>query len=279
MTPGCAMARDIDMPLEANEPARSVAVSMEVRRETSVSRSVPVPAPPTTPYARPKPSHFQSGDGATSHTLSIWVWNPRASSPKKKPLGTGSFSTPAGSATTSTAFLSGERIQDTRSAIPCVPRLTGVTVTTGAACVVSAVVSFFVESTRHPASARVVTRAEDFRKFSDTHQITPAGLRAVECAISAIQKVFSGLDLGLGEISYSNAHREAKRTVLPDFERMRLDLVSQSLRESDGARFARLGNGDHELVAAVAGDRVDATRCARQYKGDFDKYLVSREVA
>src|SRR6202008_1586611 len=63
ITPGCAIARDIDIPLEAKDPARSVAVSIEVRRATAASRSVPVPWPPTTVYARPKPIHFQSGDG------------------------------------------------------------------------------------------------------------------------------------------------------------------------------------------------------------------------
>src|SRR5258706_10350648 len=160
MTPGCATARDIDIPLDANEPARSVAVSIEVRRETSVSRSVPVPSPRTTAYARPKPIHFQSGEGATSHTLSTCAWNPRASSPKKKPLGTGSFSTPAGFATTSTAFRSGEKTHDTRSAIPCVPRLTGVTVTTGAACVVSAAGRFFEEPTGPPATRKSREREE-----------------------------------------------------------------------------------------------------------------------
>src|ERR1700682_1395842 len=122
MTPGCATARDIDIPLDANEPARNVAVSIEVRRETSARRSDPVPAPPTTEYARPNPIHFQSGDGTTSHTLSIWVWKPRDSSPKKKPLGTGSFSTPPGSAITSTDFLSGENPHKPRSPLPSARR-------------------------------------------------------------------------------------------------------------------------------------------------------------
>jgi hypothetical protein len=48
MTPGWATALDIDIPLEANEPALSVAVSIEVRRATSAIRSVPVPSPRTT---------------------------------------------------------------------------------------------------------------------------------------------------------------------------------------------------------------------------------------
>ena len=73
MTPGCAMARVIDIPLEANEAARKVAVSIDVRRDTSMSKSVPVPPPLTTWYARPNPIVVQSGDGATSQTLSICV--------------------------------------------------------------------------------------------------------------------------------------------------------------------------------------------------------------
>src|SRR6185503_10148948 len=52
ITPGWAIARDIDIPLDAKEPALRVAVSIEVRRATSASRSVPVPYPPTTVYAR-----------------------------------------------------------------------------------------------------------------------------------------------------------------------------------------------------------------------------------
>src|SRR5712675_1894043 len=151
MMPGCATPRASDIPLTGNDPARSVAVSIDVRRETSTSRSDPVPPPATTVYARPNPIHFQSGDGATSQTLSICVWKARVSSPKKNPFGTGSFSTPPGSATTRTAFLSGENIHNTRSAIPWAPRFTGVTVTTGPTWVVSAVVSFVPESTTQPA--------------------------------------------------------------------------------------------------------------------------------
>src|SRR5207237_10838440 len=55
ITPGCAIARDIAIPLEATDPARTVAVSIDVRRDTPAMRSVPVPSPRTTLYARPNP--------------------------------------------------------------------------------------------------------------------------------------------------------------------------------------------------------------------------------
>src|SRR6202158_2732914 len=195
----------------------------------------------------------------TSHTLSTCVWNPRDSSPKKKPLGTGSFSTPPGSAITSTDFLSGENVHNTRSAIPCAPRFTGVTVTTGARCVVSAVVSFLEESTRHPPRAIKVTTAK-LPGVLGTHQITSAGLGAVECAVRAIEQVFGCLDSRDGEIGDSDADCEAQRLALADVERVRLDLVAQSLGERNRAGFARLGNRDHKLVTAVTRNRVDAAR-------------------
>ena len=44
--------------------------------------------------------------------------------------------------------------------------------------------------------------------LSHTHQITSAGLGAVECAVRAIQEILSSLDFRLGEIGDANAHRE-----------------------------------------------------------------------
>src|SRR5947209_14657269 len=66
MTPAWAIARAIDIPLAENDPARNVAVSIDVRRAASFNKSVPVPPPPSTAYARLKPIHFQSGDGPPS---------------------------------------------------------------------------------------------------------------------------------------------------------------------------------------------------------------------
>src|ERR1700687_344745 len=214
----------------------------------------------------------------TSHTLSTCVWNPRDSSPKKKPLGTGSFSTPPGSAITSTDFLSGENVHNTRSAIPCAPRFTGVTVTTGARCVVSAVVSFLEESTRHPVRA-IDVRTAKLTGVLGTHQITPASLRAVECPVGTIEKVFRGLDSRDRKIGDPDANREAQRLALADVERVRLDLVAQPLRKRDGAGLARLGYRDHKLVATVTSDRVDTARRARKQERDFDQYLVPGKMA
>src|SRR5450759_148388 len=116
------------------------------------------------------------------------------------------------------------------------------------------------------------------RSYSDTHQITSAGLGTVERAVRAVEQICRRLDLGLGEIGYADAHGEAERIALPDVELVRLDLVAESLRKRNRAGLARLGNGDHELVAAVAGDGIDAARGPSEEEGDFDEHLVAREM-
>jgi len=76
----------------------------------------------------------------------------------------------------------------------------------------------------------------------DADQITSAGLGTVECSVGAVEQIFGRLHLWLGEIGDADAHREAERIALSDVERVRLDLVAESLRERDRARFTRLGN-------------------------------------
>src|SRR5450759_828464 len=108
------------------------------------------------------------------------------------------------------------------------------------------------------------------RSYSDTHQITSGGLGTVERAVRAVEQIFRRLDLGLGEIGDADAHREAERIALSDVELVRLDPVAESLRKRNRAGLARLGHGDHELVAAVAGDGIDAARGASEQQRDFN---------
>ncbi len=63
----------------------------------------------------------QSGDGATSHTLSIRVWKFLVSLPKKNAFGIASFSTPDGSTIARIAELSEGIAHLTRAVIPYVP--------------------------------------------------------------------------------------------------------------------------------------------------------------
>src|SRR6478609_1590317 len=92
--------------------------------------------------------------------------------------------------------------------------------------------------------------------YSGTHQITSAGLGAVECAVGAVEEVFRRLDAGFREIGDADAHGEAKRLTLSNVERVRLDLVAQPLGKGDRARLTRLRNGNDELIAAISRDRV-----------------------
>jgi hypothetical protein len=76
IVPACAIPRDIDIPLDANDAVRTVAVSSPVRRATSshIAGGMLSAPPAETMNARENAMVFQSGDTATSHTLSILAW-------------------------------------------------------------------------------------------------------------------------------------------------------------------------------------------------------------
>jgi hypothetical protein len=83
IVPGIATPRAIDIPLAAKDDVLSVAESMFVRRARSCQDEGGMLSSidGAMTYARENAIMLQSGEGATSHTLSILVWKFRDSLP------------------------------------------------------------------------------------------------------------------------------------------------------------------------------------------------------
>src|SRR3954468_15240953 len=130
-------------------------------------------------------------------------------------------------------------------------------VESGAAC--------FLEDSATQAASAISATAAICSGVLGTHQITSAGFRAIERAISALEKVFGCLDPGLGKICDSDADGEAQRLAFADIEGVGLNLVAQALSEGDRSSFAGLRHRDDELIATVARNCIDApSRAGKQ---------------
>src|SRR3954469_1607322 len=110
-------------------------------------------------------------------------------------------------------------------------------------------------------------------------QIPAARLRPVERAIRAVQKILGGLYFRLRKIGDADADGEMHGIALANVERMLVALVAQPRRKADRARFAGLRDRDHELVAAIARNGVDAASGAGENEGDLHQHLIASEVA